>query len=72
MFRDSRLFALSCAVIILMVAQARAQTQSQTNNQLPPPVDRTASTEAKKKVQTAESEVNRAKTALAEVVAKLR
>jgi hypothetical protein len=57
---------------MLIAGLAMGQAQTPTNNPLPPPVDRTGSTEAKKKVQTAETEVNRAKAALADVVAKLR
>jgi hypothetical protein len=72
MSQCNKLCILICALVILMAGPAMAQTQSQTNNALPPPVDRTGSTEAKKKVTANEAEVKKAQATLAEVVAKLR
>ncbi|HEV8293520.1 MAG TPA: hypothetical protein VGP94_16405 [Tepidisphaeraceae bacterium] len=72
MSQCTRLCLFACALTMLIAGLAMGQAQTPTNNPLPPPVDRTGSTEAKKKVQTAETEVNRAKAALADVVAKLR
>ena len=62
------------ALVILLSVPLYAQTQSGTSssNALPPPVDRSGSTEAKKKITAAEAEVKRAQQALADVVAKLR
>src|SRR3954467_6711132 len=57
--------------LVFVAAPVMAQTQSATS-QLPPPVDRSGSTEAKKKITAAEAEVKRAQAALAEVVGKLR
>jgi hypothetical protein len=76
-------FAMSCfnrfctsifALVILLCVPLHAQTQSQSSgsNALPPPVDRSGSTEAKKKITAAEAELKRAQQALADVVAKLR
>lgn len=69
MFSFCRWCTFVCAAF--MAATAMAQAQSSTN-QLPPPVDRTGSTEAKKKITAGEAEVKKAQQALAEVVGKLR
>ena len=61
-----------CALMLVIGSPAMAQTQTQTQNPLPPPVDRSGSTEAKKKVQAAQADVTKAQGALAEVVGKLR
>jgi hypothetical protein len=67
-------FIISLCALNLMVGLANAQTQSpsSSSNALPPPVDRSGSTEAKKKITAAQSEVTKAQQALADVVAKLR
>ena len=61
-------------VALLMAAPLQAQTQNpnSSSNALPPPVDRSGSTEARKKITAGEAEVKRAQQALADVVAKLR
>ncbi len=61
-----------CALAIVIVSEAMAQTQRTTPSQDPPPVDRSGSIEARKKIQAAQSDVTKAQTALAEVVTKLR
>jgi len=69
----SRFFTSFCALIVLAgLAHAQTQSQSTSSNALPPPVDRTGSTEAKKKITAAQADVTTAQKALAEVVAKLR
>jgi len=60
------------ALVILIAVRAMAQTQTPTQSQLPPPVDRTGSTEANKKIAAAKAEVTKAQAALTEVVTKLR
>src|SRR5947207_3138183 len=61
-----------CALVILIAVPVMAQTQTPAQNQLPPPVDRTGSTEANKKIAAAKAEVTKAQAALTEVVTKLR
>jgi len=61
-----------CALVVLTASQAMAQAQTPTKSQDPPPVDRTGSIEARKKVQAAQSDVTKAQAALNEVVGKLR
>ena len=56
-----------CALVILIVSPAMAQTQTPAQNQLPPPVDRTGSTEANKKIAAAKAEVTKAQAALTPV-----
>src|SRR4051812_2677787 len=69
----SRFVTSLCALVVLVgLAKAQTQSQSTSSNALPPPVDRTASTEAKKKITAAQTEVTTAQKALADVVAKLR
>ena len=67
-----RFFILVAALLALLNLAALAQTQTPAQNQLPPPVDRTRSKEAQKKVAAMESDVKKAQQALAEVVGKLR
>ena len=64
------LFALAFVFSASLMAQTR--TQDPGSNALPPPVDRSASTEAKKKITASEADTKRAQQALADVVAKLR
>jgi hypothetical protein len=61
-----------CALVVIVASQAMAQTQSPTKSQDPPPVDRTGSIEARKKVQAAQADVTKAQASLNEVVGKLR
>jgi hypothetical protein len=70
----NKVFISICALAILTSAPLFAQTQSPgaSSNALPPPVDRTGSTEAKKKITAGEAELKKAQQGLAEVVAKLR
>jgi len=59
--------------LIAFATHAMAQTaQRTTASQDPPPVDRTGSIEARKKITAAQSDVTKAQSALAEVVSKLR
>jgi hypothetical protein len=67
MFRYRGLCCLwICALIIVVAGPTMAQ------NQLPPPVDRTGSIEARKKVLAAQAEQTRAQGALTQTVVKLR
>src|SRR4051812_9928049 len=68
----SRFCVLLGVALTFIAATTMAQTQTSTTSQLPPPVDRSGSTEAKKKITTAQSELTRAQAALADVVTKLR
>ena len=70
----NNVFVSICALAILTAAPLHAQTQSSSSSSsaLPPPVDRSGSTEAKKKITAGEAELKRAQQALAEVVTKLR
>ena len=65
---DHALTALSCGFPLAAI-NFLASSSSST---LPPPVDRTRSQEAKKKVTAAEADVKKAQQSVAEVVAKLR
>src|SRR2546421_1294476 len=56
------------ALVLLMATLALAQSQAQ----LPPPVDRTQSTEARKREANAKMEVTRAKLALEQLTTKIR
>ena len=70
----NRVFVSICALAIFTTVPLLAQTQSagSSSTALPPPVDRSGSTEAKKKITAGEAEMKRAQQALADVVAKLR
>src|SRR2546426_7657386 len=59
-----RFFILVAALIALLDLAAWAQTQTPAQNPLPPPVDRTRSKEAQKKVAATESDVKKAQQAL--------
>src|SRR5688500_5797682 len=58
-----------CALLLSISAEAFAQAQP---NPLPPPVDRSGSTEGRKKVAMAQAEVKKTEAALTEIVNKLR
>jgi hypothetical protein len=68
----SRFCILVGAALTFIAASTMAQTQTSTTSQLPPPVDRSGSTEAKKKIAAAQSELTKAQAAVADVVGKLR
>ncbi len=61
-----------CGLIALATGAMAQTAQRATPSQDPPPVDRTGSIEARKKITTAQSDVTKAQAALTEVVTKLR
>jgi len=69
------LAVLATSLTLMVTRTALAQKHKQTNAadlQYPPPVDTTGSTEARKKLQTAKSDLTKAEQALGKVVEKLR
>ena len=63
---------LICGLMIVFGSEALAQAQRATPSQDPPPVDRSGSIQARKKITDAQADVTKAQAALAEVVSKLR
>ena len=63
---------LICGLMIVFASEALAQAQRATPSQDPPPVDRSGSIQARKKIADAQSDVTKAQAALTEVVTKLR
>jgi len=62
---------LICGLMLFVATEAMGQTQKPVS-QDPPPVDRSGSIQARKKITDAQSDVTRAQAALTEVVTKLR
>ena len=63
---------LICGLMMVFASEALAQAQRATPSQDPPPVDRSGSIQARKKIADAQSDVTKAQAALTEVVTKLR